>query len=182
MITDPLSGESTGDWWDSLTHYSDVITSAMAPRITSVSIVCPAVCSGADQRKRQSSASLAFVRGVHRRHVSFPAQRTSNAENVSIWWRHHEKFNNTEHASTSWHRQACSYFVGYTVNEELIHLICWSRFILFPAFIWCSHAQDKLAKASSLKCMIEKCNGKCFQIYVVKLKCECKSICSFMVI
>ena len=21
----------------------------------------------------------------------FPAQRTSNAENVSIWWRHHEK-------------------------------------------------------------------------------------------
>ena len=42
------------------------------------------VCSGADQRKHQSSASLAFVRGIHRP----PSQRASNAENVSIWWRH----------------------------------------------------------------------------------------------
>ena len=42
-------------------HYSDVIMSAMASQITGVSIVCSAVCSGADQRKYQSSASLAFV-------------------------------------------------------------------------------------------------------------------------
>ena len=33
----------------------------------------------------QSSTSLAFpVTG------EFPAQRASNAENASIWWRHHE--------------------------------------------------------------------------------------------
>ena len=44
--------------------------------------------SGTDQRKHQSSASLAFVRGFHRT-GEFPAQRASNAENVSIWWRHH---------------------------------------------------------------------------------------------
>ena len=41
--------------------------------------------SDADQRNHQSSASLAFVRGIHR----VPAQMASNAENVSIWWRHH---------------------------------------------------------------------------------------------
>ena len=35
-------------------------------------IVCTAVCSGADQRKHQSSASLAFVRGIHRRPVISP--------------------------------------------------------------------------------------------------------------
>ena len=35
----------------------------MASQITGVSIVCSAVCSGTDQRKHKSSASLAFVRG-----------------------------------------------------------------------------------------------------------------------
>ena len=46
-------------------------------------IVYSTVYSGADQWKHQSSALLAFVTG------EFPAQRASNAENVSIWWRHH---------------------------------------------------------------------------------------------
>ena len=39
--------------------------STMASQITGVSIVYSTVCSGADQRKHQSSASLAFVRGIH---------------------------------------------------------------------------------------------------------------------
>ena len=59
--------------------------SAIASQITGVSIVCSSVCWGADQRKHQSPASLAFVRGAHR----FPAQRVSNVEKVPIWWRHH---------------------------------------------------------------------------------------------
>ena len=47
------------------TYYSDIIMSAMASQITSVSIVYSTVCSGAYQRKHESSASLAFVRGIH---------------------------------------------------------------------------------------------------------------------
>ena len=47
-------------------HYSDVKRSAMVSQIIGVSIVCSAICSGADQRKHQSSASLAFVRRIHR--------------------------------------------------------------------------------------------------------------------
>ena len=43
-------------------NYCDVLMSAMASQITGVSIVCSSVCSGADQRKHQSSAPLAFVR------------------------------------------------------------------------------------------------------------------------
>ena len=39
--------------------------SAMASQIISVSIACSAVCSGTDQRKHQSSASLAFVKGIN---------------------------------------------------------------------------------------------------------------------
>ena len=50
----------------------DVIMSAMASQITGVSMVCSTVCSGADQRIHQSSASLAFVRGIHRWPETFP--------------------------------------------------------------------------------------------------------------
>ena len=53
-------------------HYNDVIMSAMASQITSLTIVYSSVYSVADQRKHQSSASLAFVRGIHRWPVNSP--------------------------------------------------------------------------------------------------------------
>ena len=89
-------------------HYNDLIISTMSSPFTSLTIHHSIVYSGADQRKHQSSASLAFVRGIHQRHQmetfsallalcegnslvtsEFPSQRASNAENVSIWWYHH---------------------------------------------------------------------------------------------
>ena len=45
---------------------------SMASQITSLTTVYSAVYSGANQRKHQSSASLAFVRGIHRRPVNSP--------------------------------------------------------------------------------------------------------------
>ena len=53
-------------------HYDDVIMTTMASQITSLMIVYSIVYSGADQRKHQSSASLAFVRGIHRGPVNSP--------------------------------------------------------------------------------------------------------------
>ena len=53
-------------------HYGDVIMGAIASHITSLTIVYSAVYSDADQRKYQSSASLAFVRGIHRGPVNSP--------------------------------------------------------------------------------------------------------------
>ena len=47
-------------------HYSDFIINAMVSQTIDVSIVGWAICSGADQRKHQSSALLAFVLGIHR--------------------------------------------------------------------------------------------------------------------
>ena len=52
-------------------HYNDVIMSVMVSEITSLTIVYSTVHSGADQRKHQSSVSLAFV---HRWPVNFPHQ------------------------------------------------------------------------------------------------------------
>ena len=45
---------------------------AIASQITTPTIVYPAVYSGANQRKHQSSASLAFVWGIHRWPVNSP--------------------------------------------------------------------------------------------------------------
>ena len=51
-------------------HYGDVIMGAIASQITSLTIVNSTVYSDADQRKHQSSASLAFVWGIHRGSVN----------------------------------------------------------------------------------------------------------------
>ena len=69
-------------------HYTAVIMGAIAFQITSLTIVYSTVYSDANQRKHQSSVSLAFVRGIHRGPVNSPHEMASNAENVSIWWRH----------------------------------------------------------------------------------------------
>ena len=53
-------------------HYSGIIMGAMASQITSPTIVYSTLYSGADPRKHQSSASLAFVRGIHRWPVNSP--------------------------------------------------------------------------------------------------------------
>ena len=53
-------------------HYDDVIMGTITSQITSITIVYSTVYSGADQSKHQSSASLAFVWGVHRGLVNSP--------------------------------------------------------------------------------------------------------------
>ena len=65
-------------------HYNYVIMSAMASQITSLTIVYSTFFQGANRRKHQGSASLAFERGIY----GWPLKRAGNAENVSIWWRH----------------------------------------------------------------------------------------------
>ena len=60
----------------------------MAIQTTGAMIVYLTVCSAADHRKHQSPALLAFVGGNSPVTGEFPAQRASNAENASIWWRH----------------------------------------------------------------------------------------------
>ena len=56
-------------------HYDDVIMGTIASQITSLTSVYSTVYSGADQSKHQSSASLAFVWGIHRGPVNSPHKR-----------------------------------------------------------------------------------------------------------
>ena len=80
-ITSPLS---TTSWWIPLTreqhHYNDVIMGAMGSQITSLTIVYSTVYSGL----------TALCAGNTQVTDEFPAKMASNAENVSIWWRHHD--------------------------------------------------------------------------------------------
>ena len=58
-------------------------------------------------RRRSKKTSKLYVTGlcVENSPVTgeFPAQRASNAENVSIWWRHHETWHmHTNHKHANW--------------------------------------------------------------------------------
>ena len=55
-------------WW----HYNDVIMDAMASQITSLPIINSTVYSRLRSKEHQSSASLAFVWGIHHWLVSSP--------------------------------------------------------------------------------------------------------------
>ena len=90
-------------------HYYDVIMTTMASQITSPMVVYSTVYSDADQRKHQSSASLAFVWGIHRDRW-IPRTNGQLRENVSIWWRHH----------VYWRHVLCQVYLIY---EELNCLV-----------------------------------------------------------
>ena len=58
--------------WLAQNHYGDFIMGTIASQITSLTVVYSTVYSDAVQRKHQSSASLAFVWGIHRGPVNSP--------------------------------------------------------------------------------------------------------------
>ena len=79
----------------------------MTSQINSLTIVYSTVYSGVDKKNIKAPRHWPFVRRIHRPPVKaprywplcgefspvageFPAQMASNAENVSIWWRHHD--------------------------------------------------------------------------------------------
>ena len=61
----------------------------IASQITSLTIVYSAIYSGAD-KKTSKLRVTGLCEGNSPVTGEFPAQRASNAENVSIWWRHHD--------------------------------------------------------------------------------------------
>ena len=63
-------------------HYNDVIMGATASEITSLTIVW--------SKKTSILRATGLCEGNSPVTGEFPTQRASNAENISIWWRHHE--------------------------------------------------------------------------------------------
>ena len=71
-------------------HYDDVIMSGMAPQISFI-IVYQTVYS---RRRSKITSKLRVTGRAGNSPVTgeFLAQRASNTENVSIWWRHHDLY------------------------------------------------------------------------------------------
>ena len=87
--------------WCGGNHYTDVIMTTMTSQITSLTVVYSTVYSDAYQRKHQPFIQTHIKENIKApRHWplcgeftgtgEFPAQRASYAENVAIWWRHHD--------------------------------------------------------------------------------------------
>ena len=67
--------------YDSMLHYSGVIMGSLASEITSLTIVYTTVYSGTDKKNTSKLRVTGLCAG------NSPV--ACNAENVSIWWRHH---------------------------------------------------------------------------------------------
>ena len=78
------NAENASIWWRHHVHYTDVIMATIASQINSLNRLF---------RRRSKKISKLRVTGLcvgNSPEISeIPAQMASNAENVSIWWRHH---------------------------------------------------------------------------------------------
>ena len=142
-------------------HYGDVIMATMMSQITSLAVVYSIVYSGADQRKHQSSAALAFVRGIYRGPVNSPHKWPATRKMFPF----HDVIMNSGHAYT-WrmnpaiiHTTQCVWslhgaFLGPTGPRwapcwphDPCYLgrgpFCWHEFTLIPAWI-SNHIPSKM--------------------------------------
>ena len=77
------------------THYDGVIMTTTASQMTSLTVIYSTVYSDADRRKHQSSASLAYVWGIHRDRW-IPRTKGQLRGKCFHWWRHHACDQSTE--------------------------------------------------------------------------------------
>ena len=91
-------------------YYNDVMMSAMASQITSLTIVYSSVYSGGNQRKHKKLRVTCLCEGNSPVTGEFPAQKASNAGNVSIWLRHHDRV--VIHNTTKF----CAYVIECTAH------------------------------------------------------------------
>ena len=108
-------------------HYNDVIMGEMASQVSSLTIVYSTVYS----RRRTTKTSKPRVTGLCEGNWpvagEFPAQRASNAENVSIWWRHHDN----NRCDINWLGTG----IAKQFQEQLMHLHCEFTFHIFVQYI-----------------------------------------------
>ena len=116
--------------------YNDDIMRAMASQITSLAIVWSTVYSGADQKKTSKLRVIGLCAGKSPVTGEFSAPRASNAENVSIWWRHHiDTVYSIIHAQCF--RMVC-----------FVWVILWTHKGVYYQFaIFCSTAQPTLGQS-----------------------------------
>ena len=70
-------------------HYSGVIMVVMASQINSLAIFTQPFIRAQIKENIKAVCVTGLCAGISPGTGGFPAQMANNAENVSIWWRHH---------------------------------------------------------------------------------------------
>ena len=126
---------------------------AIASQITSLTIVYSTICSDADQRKHQSSASLAFVRGIHRGPVNSPhkwpvTRKMCPFDDVIMIYNEIPHY--TPHP-TKYEAKWFAYFVGYTaicviecnLDKQISQLVSSCHVQMIHCSQGTSHSRDR---------------------------------------
>ena len=74
-------------------HHNDIIMSASVSRITGLTVVESIVYSRRSSKRTSKLCLTGLCKGNSPVTSEFPTQRASYAEYISIWWRHHARFN-----------------------------------------------------------------------------------------
>ena len=132
-------------------HYNDVIMSVMASQVTSLTVVYSTVYSGADQRQTSKLSVTGLYEGNSPVTGEFPTQRTSNAENVFIWWRHHDirvSMMDAEGQAFIWCQDISNHHGGLWTSRQIswVHQrkALWFIFI----YVWLSQILSNVRKHS----------------------------------
>ena len=99
---------------------------AMASQITSISIVCPRFIQVQIKENIKKPCVTGLFEGNPPVTSGFPSQRTSNTENVSIWWHHHR--GSTPFYFMYDHKQSMT-FHWCTINAPTAFAWCTNHFI-----------------------------------------------------
>ena len=100
-----LQGNATGSYWRYLQSL-----------ITSLTIVYSTVYSGTDKKNPLKLRVTGLCAGNSPVTGEFPAQMASDAENASIWWRHHQSWPVSKGVNTQ------------AVKGPFPYALCWYRF------------------------------------------------------
>ena len=121
---------------------------AMASQITGVSSVCSILFFRRRLKKTSKFRVADLCEGNPPVTNGFPSQRASNAENVSIWWRHHEtkrsENDNTPQPPDQWTN---SPLMGQQFGNWVSH---WPMAITWVIYLPCTVAQEQVHCASNI--------------------------------
>ena len=144
-------------------QYGGIIINAMASQITSLTIVYSTVYSRCKSKTTSKLSVTGLCEGNSLVTGEFPAQRVSDTENVSIWWRHHDNINELRLAACTHHksklntmfRRRCVHMVYFPV-----HKFIYTKFVFNVkqySYINSSRHRDNVTTCASLKNYIVLC-------------------------
>ena len=99
---------------------------------------------GADQRKKSKLRVTGLSEGNSPVPGEFPAQRASNAENASIWWRHHapNEFNVLVYGGSKYTSTAPNVFISNFLGSFML--------IIGSSTVWGSKSKAELSSVESV--------------------------------